>query len=70
MEIESIRHNSLGRFFTTGKAKGLVGDVNRLSKMLMYIGDPAQLRPASPDRRPGRHLGHDSDPQLAPDLQN
>lgn len=37
MEIESIRHKGLRRFFETGNAKGLVGDVGRLRKMLAYI---------------------------------
>ena len=38
MEIESIRHKSLGRFFLTGNAKGLDGNlVDRLRKMLGYI---------------------------------
>lgn len=37
MEIESIRHKGLRRFFETGNAKGLVGDVTRLRKMLAFI---------------------------------
>lgn len=37
MEIESIRHKGLRRFFETGNAKGLVGDAGRLRKMLAYI---------------------------------
>jgi len=37
MEIESIRHKGLRRFFETGNAKGLVGEVARLRKMLAYI---------------------------------
>lgn len=37
MEVESIRHRGLRRFFETGTAKGLVGDVGRLRKMLTYI---------------------------------
>jgi proteic killer suppression protein len=37
MEIESIRHKGLRRFFETGNAKGLVGDVNRLRKLLAFI---------------------------------
>lgn len=37
MEIESIRHKALRRFFGTGNAKGLVGDVGRLRKMLAFI---------------------------------
>ena len=37
MEIESIRHKGLRRFFETGNAKGLVGDVGQLRKMLAFI---------------------------------
>ena len=37
MEIESIRHGGLRRFFQTGNAKGLVGDAGRLRKMLAFI---------------------------------
>lgn len=37
MEIESIRHKGLRRFFETGNPKGLVGDVGRLRKMLAFI---------------------------------
>ena len=37
MDIESISHKDLRRFFETGNAKGLVGDVNRLRKMLAFI---------------------------------
>ena len=37
MEIESIRHTGLRRFFETGNAKGLVGDAGRLRKMLAFI---------------------------------
>jgi proteic killer suppression protein len=37
VEIESIRHKGLRRFFETGNAKGLVGDVGRLRRMLAYI---------------------------------
>lgn len=37
MEIESIRHKSLRRFFETGNPKGLVGDAGRLRKMLAFI---------------------------------
>ena len=37
MEVASIRHKSLRRFFETGNAKGLVGDVERLRKMLAFI---------------------------------
>ena len=37
MEIESIRHKGLRRFFETGGTKGLVGDVERLRKMLFFV---------------------------------
>ncbi|MBU6165189.1 MAG: type II toxin-antitoxin system RelE/ParE family toxin [Alphaproteobacteria bacterium] len=37
MEIDSIRHKALRRFFETGNARGLVGDVGRLRKMLAFI---------------------------------
>lgn len=37
MEIESIKRKGLRRFFETGIAKGLVGDVGRLRKMFAYI---------------------------------
>ena len=37
MDIESISHKGLRRFFETGNAKGLVGDVNRIRKMLAFI---------------------------------
>jgi proteic killer suppression protein len=37
MEIESIRHKGLRRFFETGNVKGLVGDATRLRKMLAFI---------------------------------
>ncbi|WBX83784.1 type II toxin-antitoxin system RelE/ParE family toxin [Sphingosinicella microcystinivorans] len=37
MEIVSIRHKGLRRFFETGNPKGLVGDTGRLRKMLAYM---------------------------------
>jgi proteic killer suppression protein len=37
MDIESIRHKGLRRFFESGASKGLVGDVERLRRMLAYI---------------------------------
>lgn len=43
MEIESIRHKGLRRFFETGNAKGLVGDVGRLRKMLAFIDAAGSL---------------------------
>jgi toxin HigB-1 len=41
VEIDSIRHKGLRRFFETGNPKGVVGDVGRLRKMLAFI-DAAQ----------------------------
>ena len=43
MEIDSISHKGLRRFFETGNAKGLVGDVTRLRKMLAFIDAAASL---------------------------
>lgn len=43
MDIESIRHKALRRFFETGNAKGLVGDVGRLRKMLAFIDAAGSL---------------------------
>lgn len=43
MEIDSIRHKGLRRFFETGNAKGLVGDAGRLRKMLAFIDAAAGL---------------------------
>ncbi|MFN3282043.1 MAG: type II toxin-antitoxin system RelE/ParE family toxin [Tabrizicola sp.] len=43
MDIESISHKGLRRFFETGNAKGLVGDVNRLRKMLAFIDASASF---------------------------
>jgi toxin HigB-1 len=37
MDIESISHKALKRFFLTGNSKGLVGDVERLRAMLAFI---------------------------------
>ena len=37
MEIESIHHKGLRRFFETGNPKGIVGDADRLRKMLVFI---------------------------------
>jgi len=43
VEIESIRHKGLRRFFETGRAKGLVGDVERIRRMLAFIDAAASL---------------------------
>lgn len=37
MDIDSILHKGLRRFFETGNAKGLVGDAARIRKMLAFI---------------------------------
>ena len=37
MDIESIRHKTLRRFFETGNPKGLVGDPARIGRMLAFI---------------------------------
>lgn len=37
MKIDSISHKGLRRFFGTGNHKGLVGDTNKLRKMLAFI---------------------------------
>ena len=44
MDIESITHKALRRYFETGNARGLPGDiVERLRKMLAYIDSAASL---------------------------
>lgn len=43
MEIESIRHKGLRRFFETGNAKGIVGDVERLRRMMAFIDAAGSL---------------------------
>ena len=43
MEIESISHKSLKRFFLTGNSKGLVGVVERVRAMLAFIAAVASL---------------------------
>lgn len=43
MEIESIAHKGLRRFFETGNAKGLVGDVARIRRMLAFIDAAGSL---------------------------
>jgi proteic killer suppression protein len=37
MDIDSIQHKGLRRFFESGVSKGLVGDAERLRRMLAYI---------------------------------
>jgi len=43
VEIESIRHKGLRRFFETGNVKGLVGDSQRLRNMLAFIDEAESL---------------------------
>ena len=43
MDIESITHKGLRRFFETGNAKGLVGDTVRIRKMLAFIDAAASF---------------------------
>jgi len=43
MEIESIDHKGLRRFFETGNAKGLVGDADRIRKILVFIDAASSL---------------------------
>ena len=43
MDIDSISHKGLRRFFETGNSKGLVGDITRLRKMLAFIEAAASL---------------------------
>jgi proteic killer suppression protein len=43
VEIESISHKGLRRFFETGNPKGLVGDADRIRKMLAFIVAAASL---------------------------
>lgn len=55
MKIESIGHKGLRRFFETGNAKGLVGDTDRLRKMLAYIDAAADLAELSTPPNYGLH---------------
>jgi len=43
VQIESILHKGLRRFFETGSAKGLTGDPSRIRKMLAFIDAAASL---------------------------
>lgn len=55
MEIETIRHKALRRFFLTGQTKGLVGDIERLRKMLAYTDATASLDELVVPRNYGLH---------------
>lgn len=60
MEIESIRHKGLRRFFESGNAKSLVGDVERLRKMFAFIDAAESLDELSVPPSFGLHkLGGD-----------
>jgi proteic killer suppression protein len=55
MDIDSIAHKGLRRFFETGNSKGLVGDVMRLRKMLAFIDAAASLDELSVPPNYGLH---------------
>jgi toxin HigB-1 len=55
MEVESISHKGLKRFFETGYAKGLVGNVGRLRKMLAFIDAASSLEELSIPPNYGLH---------------
>ena len=55
MDIDSIAHKGLRRFFETGNSKGLVGDVMRLRKMLAFIDAAASLGELSVPPNYGLH---------------
>ncbi|MBE7619284.1 plasmid maintenance system killer [Komagataeibacter sp. FXV2] len=55
MDIESIKHKGLRRFFETGNPKGIVGDVTRLRKMLAFIDAAASLDELSVPPNYGLH---------------
>ena len=55
MEIESIAHKGLRRYFETGNAKGLVGDEARIRKMLAFIDAAASLEELSVPPNFGLH---------------
>lgn len=56
MEIESIRHKALKRFFLTGQSRGLDGNlVERLRKMLAYINSAGSFDELSVPPNYGLH---------------
>ncbi len=55
MDIESITHKGLRRFFETGNAKGLVGDTARIRKMLAFIDAAASFNELSVPPNYGLH---------------
>lgn len=55
MEIDSISHKGLRRFFETGSSKGLVGDTDRLRKMLAFIDAAGSLQELATPPNYGLH---------------
>jgi len=55
MKIESVGHKGLWHFFETGNPKGLVGDTNRLRKMLVFIDAAADLEELATPPNYGLH---------------
>lgn len=55
MEVESISHKCLRRFFETGNSKGLVGDPDRIRRMLAFIVAAASLEELATPRNYGLH---------------
>lgn len=55
MEIESITHKGLKRFFTTGSSKGLVGDVRRIQVMMLAISSAHSIEDLSAPPNFGLH---------------
>jgi proteic killer suppression protein len=55
MDVESISHKGLHRFFETGSAKGLVGEGKRLRNMLAFIDAAASLDDLSVPPKFGLH---------------
>src|SRR5205085_4050604 len=76
MEIVSIAHKALRRFFLTGKAKGLVGDVERIRRMLAFVVAAENFDELKLPPNFGLHeltgsrgaLGDDRDEELANDI--
>ena len=54
-DIECITHKGLGRFVETGNAKGLLGDANRIRKMLAYIDAVGSFDELATPPNYGRH---------------
>lgn len=43
MDIETIRHKGLKKYFLSGNAKGLVGNVQRIQLMLLSLENAQEL---------------------------